>query len=350
MGGQDMSGQDEQMAQLQDENAGMRAEILEKDNQIAALQQELDSLKNPSSGVSYHGALSVIDGVLVDQYGEPIQLRGVSSHGILWYPQFGNYRSVETLRDVGANVFRIAMYTTEGRGYDMYPDEAKLTLRCTLENVLGADMYAIVDWHVLKEGNPNVFLEEAMGFFDEISSIYADEPGVIYEICNEPNGGTSWDDIKAYANQVIPVIRKNAPDAIILVGTPNYSVKIEEAANDPLTFDNIMYTYHFYATSSQGGYDRSISYAKERGVGVFISEWGVGSRYNAQTYLQLEAISNDFLNYLDDNGISWISWALSNKDEGHSILKPDTQAWSRWSDDDLTEYGKFIFNRLGGGG
>lgn len=76
------------------------------------------------------------------------------------------------------------------------------------------------------------------------------EKHVLYEICNEPNSGCSWEDIKTYANEVIPVIRENAPEAVILVGTPTWSQKIEKPQNDPITgYDNIMYTLHFYAAT-----------------------------------------------------------------------------------------------------
>ena len=314
-----------------------------------AAASELTQAAQPDpDGVTERGRLSVAQGRLVDQYGEQIQLRGVSSHGIFWYPQYGNYRAVKTMRDAGANVYRIAMYTDGGGGYNEYPHDSFTDLRCTLENVLGADMYAIVDWHVLDEQDPNIFLNQAVKFFDQISSLYPDEPAVLYEICNEPNGETSWDDIKRYAEQVIPVIRKNSPQAVILVGTPGYSTKIIAAADSPLDFDNILYTYHYYADLSRGGYQKAIDYARGKGIGVFVSEWGIGNDHtrNDRTVRRLLDQSSIFLDYLDRENISWVSWSLSNKDEGSSLLKPDTQVWSGWSDNDLTQYGRFIFSRL----
>ena len=335
---------------LLEEKLQMTEAMAKQGQAIEALEQELEEYKNPKGGVKYHGALSVRQGQLVDQRGEAVQLRGVSSHGILWYPQYGNFRSLHTLREKGANVFRIAMYTTEGRGYDQYPQEALLALRTTLENVLGADMYAIVDWHVLKEENPNVYLKEALEFFDTISSLYGDEPGIIYEICNEPNGDTSWGDIKAYAQQVIPAIRKNAPGAVILVGTPNFSTRIEDAIQDPLDFDHILYTYHFYADYSQGGYSRRLNSAKEKGIGIFVSEWGLASEYDQDKLQKLMATCDEFLDYLDETKTSWVCWSLSNKEEGHALLNPDTLSWSGWREEELTAYGKFVFDRLRKGG
>lgn len=321
--------------------------LAEREMEVSALELALDAYQNPKGGVKHHGQLSVRGGRLVDQQGDIVQLRGVSSHGIMWYPQYGNYRSLQTLREQGANVFRLAMYTDGGNGYAAQPEATALTLRTILENALGADMYAIVDWHVLEEETPNVYVEEAVRFFDTISSLYGDEPGVIYEICNEPNGDTDWNDIKAYAQRVIPVIRKNAPQSVILVGTPSYSTRIEDAIEDPLPFDNLLYTYHFYADISHSGYGRRLAAARDKGIGVFVSEWGMGSAYDETEFRVLSEKCEAFLDYLDENEISWVCWSLSNKEEGHALLGSETQRWSGWNAQDLTPYGRFIFNRLG---
>ena len=43
-----------------------------------------------------------------------------------------------------------------------------------------------------------------------------------------------------------PVIRSHAKNAIIIVGTPNWSQYVDEAADSPLTgYSNIMYALHF---------------------------------------------------------------------------------------------------------
>ena len=102
------------------------------------------------------------------------------------------------------------------------------------ESALAEDLYVILDWHILNDSDPNEHIEEAKDFFDQLSAHYADEPGILYEICNEPNGDVTWEQISAYAEEVIPVIRKNAPDAVILVGTPNYCSHLDGPLSDPL--------------------------------------------------------------------------------------------------------------------
>ena len=133
------------------------------------------------------------------------------------------------------DVVRLAMYTAEGGGYctDGNKDALKALVREGVEYATDCGLYVIIDWHILSDGNPNTYLDQAKEFFREMSGEYAEYENVLYEICNEPNGGVSWNDIKAYAEQVIPVIREQDADGVILVGTPNWSQYVDEAAQIP---------------------------------------------------------------------------------------------------------------------
>jgi len=304
-----------------------------------------------SQGISYHGGLAVEGTSLVDRHGQPVQLRGVSSHGITWYPRYGEGPALATVRQAGANVFRIAMYTDGPGSYQDQPEQSLAATTAAADRALAADLYAIIDWHTFGEKDPNVHLDQAVDFFDRVSAAYRDQPGVIYEICNEPNGGTTWDDITRYANQIIPVIRANSPDTVILVGTPSYSTGLAEAAAGPLDFPNIMYVYHFYADLSSGEYAGDISRALAKGVPVFVSEWGIGNDHSPdqKTVEHLLDESRTFLDFLDTKSISWVSWSLSNKNEGSSLLRPDSESPNGWADKELTPYGQFVFARLRAG-
>ncbi|GAA3656485.1 glycoside hydrolase family 5 protein [Asaccharospora irregularis] len=287
-----------------------------------------------------NGHLSVKKTNLINENGDIVRLKGMSSHGLMWYPEYINTRSLDTLSEYGANAIRLAMYTDQNKGYIYNKKESMKNLLQGIENVLGADMYAIVDWHTLKDNNPNTYIEEAKEFFDEISTRYKDEPGVIYEIFNEPSGDTSWSDIKEYANIIIPIIRKNSPDAIILVGTPNHCVDIKSAINDPLEYENIMYTYHLYTGTSDGGYKYLLNDALKNDLAVFISEWGL-SPEKGSGEIDFKK-GREFIDFLDQNNISWINWSLSNKDEPYSFIRYDIDKLSKWNDDELTPVGKFI--------
>lgn len=292
------------------------------------------------SALEENGHLSVKKTNLINENGDIVRLKGMSSHGLMWYPEYINTRSLDTLSEYGANAIRLAMYTDQNKGYIYNKKQSMKNLLQGIENVLGADMYAIVDWHTLKDNNPNTYIEEAKEFFDEISTRYKDEPGVIYEIFNEPSGDTSWSDIKEYANIIIPIIRKNSPDAIILVGTPNHCVDIKSAINDPLEYENIMYTYHLYTGTSDGGYKYLLNDALKNDLAVFISEWGL-SPEKGSAEIDFKK-GREFLDFLDQNNISWINWSLSNKDEPYSFIRYDIDKLSKWNDDELTPVGKFI--------
>ncbi|WP_125142524.1 glycoside hydrolase family 5 protein [Clostridium transplantifaecale] len=305
-------------------------------------------------GVSSHGALHVDGAALKDEKGNTMVLRGTSSHGITWYPRYLNGGAMETLAGAGANVQRIAMYTEPHSAYIENPEQSLDYLYMGIESALSADMYAIADWHILKDGNPNEYVEEAVLFFDEISRHYGDNPAILYEICNEPNGDTSWEDIRSYADKVIPVIRANAPGAVILVGTPKYCTDFSGPIEKPLEYGNIMYTMHRYIDVSEekACENHLIESIVESGVPVFVSEWGTS--VGEQAYLQdggpgsgaitYQENARPFIDYMKEHGISWTAWSLSNKDEAHSMLKSDCQKYSGWTEEDLTDFGILIFS------
>ena len=222
-------------------------------------------------------ALKVSGAKLTDGNGNPVSLRGMSSHGLGWYPRYINASALQTLKEYGANVIRLALYSETKTGYLEEPYSLDM-LYIGVENAIAEDMYVIVDWHILRDGNPLTHAEDAEEFFSEVSRRYADVPNVLYEICNEPNGETGWDDITEYANRIIPVIRENSSDAVILVGTPKYSTQIQEAMKAPLPFDNLMYSCHKYIDVSPDGEKPSVYWlekAIEYGFPVFVTEWGI---------------------------------------------------------------------------
>ena len=58
------------------------------------------------------GQLQVVNGKLSDEQGEPVMLRGVSTHDLIITESFLNDKLFgELSRDVGVNVVRLAMYT-----------------------------------------------------------------------------------------------------------------------------------------------------------------------------------------------------------------------------------------------
>lgn len=295
--------------------------------------------------VAAHGQLSVNGTQLVDKNGKGYQLRGMSTHGITWFPAFVNENSFRTLRDDwNTNVVRMAMYVDEwgnGQCYMQNKEGSVQLLEKGVDICIKLGMYVIIDWHVLNPGDPTQYTDEAIKFFDKVSKKYADYPNIIYEIVNEPNGNATWKgSIKPYAEKVIPVIRKNDKDAVIIVGTPTWSQDIDQALADPLKYDNIMYALHFYAATHTDMLRERTEKCVNGGLPIFVSEFGCcdASGNGGNDFAQTEK----WLKLLDKYGISYCNWNLANKNESSSCFKESAKADGNWSDSDYSEAGAWI--------
>ncbi len=305
----------------------------------------------PETGTPYdnHGKLSVKGTDIVDKNGNKYQLKGVSTHGLAWFPDYVNKDAFKTFRDEwGANLVRLAMYTDENGGYCTDGDKNKLKglIDTGVQSATELGMYVIVDWHILHDLNPNVYKEEAKAFFEEITAKYKDYDNIIYEICNEPNGGTSWAEVKSYAEEIIPIIRKNDPDAIIIVGTPTWSQDVDIAAQDPLDFENVMYAIHFYAATHTDNIRNKAKTALSSGLPIFVSEFSIcdASGNGAIDYNQADL----WFDLIDEYNLSYAAWNVSNKDETSSLIKSSCSKTSGWTDDELSETGKWLKKQISG--
>lgn len=311
-----------------------------------------DGIANTGVKMDYYGALSVSDGKLVDSHGKEVQLTGISTHGINWFPEFAAPETIASLRNnFGINVIRLAMYTSDYNGYCVGGSDNQKDLMDKICSAVDAatenDMYVIIDWHTLNDENPNTYKAESIQFFGEMVRKYKGNDNVIYEICNEPNGDTTWSDIKSYAKEVIPVIRNVDSDAVILVGTPEWSSDLESVRDDPLNFKNIMYTYHFYAASHKDDARAELESALEAGLPVFISEYGLVSADGSGSVDTKEA--KKWYDLIDEYKLSSCIWNLSNKDEGSALISADCQSTLDWKYEDLSEEGKYFFDKLSEG-
>ncbi len=308
-----------------------------KNNKDENFNEEIKEVEKTNL-VSYNGWLNIENNTLVNENHEKIMLKGMSTHGIQWYGNLANYSMIKSLRDEwNSNLFRVAMYT-EQNGY-IENKELKQKLIEIVDNVIKLDMYVIIDWHILSDGDPLIHKEEAKEFFDEISNRYKDYPNVIYEICNEPNGNITWDDnIKPYAIEVIDVIRKNSKNSIIIVGTGTWSQDIDKVSNNKIDDDLVMYALHFYSgTHTEWLRERALNVLNE--IPIFVSEWGVSDLSgNNGVYLD-EA--EKWVNFMNENNISWANWSLSNKDESSALLLPNSDI-TEIKDEYLSQSGHFI--------
>lgn len=289
-----------------------------------------------NNGFSSHGKLRVVGTKLLDENNNVMVLAGLSTHGLQWAGKFVNLNTFKALRNEwGINVMRLSLYPEEG-GYSECSETKKEELYQLVASGIRycteLDMYVIVDWHMLGE---NFHTEDAVEFFDRISKEFKDQNNILYEIMNEPSRGATWANCKAHANACIPVIRNNQPNAVILVGNPSFSADLVSVANSPLDYDNIMYTFHFYAADNC--MTDKITTAIKKRIPVFISEHG-GMDADGNGSVDFNSL-NKWYKVIDDNKLSFVAWNLSNTKGDASIFKPTTTTLDDLSDDLLKPWG-----------
>ena len=287
------------------------------------------------SPISINGKLKLIGTQLSSECGNPVQLRGISSHGPQW---FGKCISKKTAisalsADWGSDIVRLAMYVEES-GYLSDPEYWKTWIDLAVDKIGENGMYCIIDWHILSDGDPFTNIAASKDFWAYMSAKHANKKHVIYEICNEPNG-VQWPRIKAYADTIIPIIRANDPDKIIIVGTPSWSGSPLSIVGNELAGANaynVMYSFHFYATSHAW----MIPNLKKAigSIPIFCTEWGTSSSSgNGSINTQ---VTDQFMDIFSGNNpsgniISWCNWSFSDAEETSAALVSGSCSDADWN-------------------
>lgn len=293
------------------------------------------------SPVAINGKLKVIGTQMTNECGNPVQLRGMSTHGIHWFTNCYNTSSLDVLvKDWGIDLYRIAMYVQEG-GYVNNPSYWKTWIDNMVDECGRRGIYCMIDWHVLTPGDPNANIVEAREFWTYMAQKHAGKKHVLYEICNEPNG-VSWSTVKNYANDIIPRIRNHDPSTIIIVGTPTWSQDVDIASTDKLNYSNIMYALHFYSGTHTDWLRNKGNTAMANGAALFVSEFGT-SQASGDGGPYLEETQR-WIDWMATNKISWANWSYADKDEVSAALLSGACAASNWNS--TSQSGTFIKQQI----
>jgi endoglucanase len=277
---------------------------------------------------------------LLNDQNEPVVLRGVSFGWHTWWPRFYNESVVQWVKDDWkCSVVRCSMGIEPDSSYLTHREKALKLTKNVIDGAIQAGIYVIIDWH-----SHGMHTVEAKEYFAMISKEYGKYPNIIYEIYNEPVN-QSWDEVKAYAKEVITAIRANDPNNVILLGCPHWCQDIHTVADSPLTgFDNIMYTVHFYADTHKQWLRDRCDYAIAKKIPIFISESaGMDASGNGViNYPEWDI----WINWCEKNKISWVVWMIGDKIETDAFLKPTASSLGNWKENDLTESGNESRKRL----
>lgn len=100
----------------------------------------------------------------------------------------------------------------------------------------------------------------------------------------------------------------------------------------------------FYAGTHKDNLRSKLSAALDAGTPVFVSECSIcdASGNGGIDYDSAQA----WLDLLNENGVSFIAWSLSNKAETSALISSSCDKLSGWSEDDLSETGKWFYQAI----
>ena len=283
--------------------------------------------------VKNYGHLKVVGTQLLDKHNNPIALHGMSFGWHNYWPRFYTAGVVKTLyQDWNCTVVRAAMGVDPRNGYFQDSAGSVNSIKTVVEAAIKEGIYVIIDWHSFK-----LYREEAKTFFKNMALAYGKYPNIIYELINEPDK-ESWSEVKAYAEEIIKLIRAIDPENLILVGCPHWDQDIQLPADDPIKgIKNIMYTVHFYAATHKQWLRDRVESSLKKGLPVFISE-SAGMEASGDGPINYDEWQK-WIDFIDLHGLSWLTWSVSDKDETCSVLKKSASSNGNWTDSDLKESG-----------
>lgn len=294
------------------------------------------------SPVERHGQLRVEGTQLVDSKGAPVQLRGVSMGWHNMWPRFYNQGTVDRLTgDWGADLVRCSVGVAHlDSGFDCDSVAAYAVVDSIVQGAVRNGAYVLVDFH----SHPNK-LADAKRFFTHVAGKYGHLPNIMYEIWNEPTE-VPWSECKAYAEELIPVIRALDPDGIVVVPTPRWDQEVDKAADDPITgVPGLLYSLHYYAATHTGWLRDKAQYALDKGLPLIMSE--CASMLHTGDGVVDTKEWDEWMRFADEKGISWAAWSISDKDETCSMLRPSAASDGReWRDSDLKPWAVLVKHYL----
>ena len=185
-----------------------------------------------------------------------------------------------------------------------------------------------------------VIIDLVAEFWEEASGRYGHIPNVIFEMFNEPIFPDSWGAWKAeIVDPTLEIIRNNAPETLVIVGSPHWSGHMADALHNPVTLGPIAYTVHIYPEVPK--YELAANFDQVIGkLPLMVTEWG----FNTQSVYPLRGDRKNFGEPLVKkfalHGISWTAW-IYDSDWGQSIMN---EKWQLQSGDNYM--GELVYEQL----
>lgn len=246
--------------------------------------------------------LSTRGNQIVDSTGQPVRLRGVDMSGFE-YDKTGDQQSAQTfdrLAKMGVTLVRMPI----NQDWALSDPAYRHRLDRAIQEANARGIYVALDlhWHDNKQLpclNPG-----SLKMWRQLANRYANQPGVLYDIQNEPQWIT-WKSYAPWAEAAIANIRAVNPKSLCIVEGTQYAANLSGVLQDPIQASNVVYSVHEYgpslgvAVAGPALWNQLFGKVADR-YPVYVGEFGG----NAQDVPYGKAL----LAYMDKKGLSWTSW------------------------------------------
>lgn len=265
----------------------------------------------------------------INEDGEPIVFKGLNiadpdrlSKDSIW-----SYSHFQEAKNWGANIVRLPVHprTWRDRGEEAYCamlDEA-------IEWATKLDMYLIIDWHSIGNLKTESFqhkmydtdFKETKDFWMKMAQRYGDEPCIaMFELFNEPVAGKfgelKWDVWKQMNEELIHIIREDAPETVVLVAGFNWAYDLTFLKDDPITLPGVAYVSHPYPEKRQqpwvDQWEDDWGFAAKK-YPLILTEIGFALPEEPGVHIPVhgdETYGQTLVDFSAERGISWVVWCF----------------------------------------
>src|SRR6185312_2546075 len=184
-------------------------------------------------------------------------------------------------------------------------DYVAKVLKPAVDYATSKNLYVIIDYHQIDNATSGTSAADAVTFWTDIAPRFAGASNVLYEPFNEPiDTSVPWSTLKPVVQRLIDTIRTGAPKNLIIVPSNAWDQHPGDAASDPPSGTNLMYTAHIYPSNWSTAFQAQVATASAK-VPVFISEWGFANTDPSSFGPSLQTTVNG-------DGASWTAWVTDN--------------------------------------
>ncbi len=266
-------------------------------------------------------------------------LRGVNVSG-LEYDSLGNRVSVKGLTSLitnwNLNIIRLPI----NQDWWLNNSNYRKLLKERIEYLTSNNIYVIIDLQWINttlkiDSLPN---ELSVEMWKQVAGIYKYNPGVIFDIYNEPRN-CSHKDWSAKATEIVRAVRAVNSNNLILVNGIDWGYDLRGFMKEPLPFNNIVYGTHIYPVKPGTGFSDPPDYQKywegllSKNLPLFIGEFGPNER-NSDDQAQITKYLEPLLKEFDAIQVGYTAWSW------HDM--PYLTKHGKGDPDSLTLFGKEV--------